>query len=54
MSLYKIVGSHTNAAPLLLPALESCHRTLGEESLDFVTSLVPELPASLFAVEIPW
>jgi hypothetical protein len=54
MSLYKIVGSHTNAAPLLLPALEIRHRTLGEESPDFVTSLVPEPPAPLSAVEIPW
>src|SRR5262245_35582542 len=54
MSLYTIVGSRTTAAPLLLPAQESRHRTLGEESPDFVTSLVPEPPSSLFAVEIPW
>src|SRR5262245_58697586 len=54
MSFYKIVGSHTNVAPLLLPALELRHRTLGEESPDFVTSLVPEPPSSLFAIEIPW
>jgi hypothetical protein len=26
MSLYKIVGSYTDAGPLSLPALESCHR----------------------------
>ena len=54
MSLYKIVGDRTDAEPLLLPALEICHRTRGEESLDLVTSLVPEPPSSLFAVKIPW
>jgi hypothetical protein len=54
MSLYKIVGSYTNAVPLSLPDLENCHRTRGEESPDFVTSLVPEPPSSLFAVKIPW
>src|SRR5262245_37104599 len=54
MSLYKIVGSYTDAEPLSLPALESCHRMRGGESPDFVTSLVPEQSSSLFAVEIPW
>ena len=54
MSLYKIVGDYTDTEPLLLPALEIRHRTLGEESPDFVTSLVPEPPSSLFTVEIPW
>src|SRR4029450_12435781 len=47
MSLYKIVGSYTNAVPLSLPDLENCHRTRGEESPDFVTSLVSEPPSSL-------
>jgi hypothetical protein len=54
MSLYEIVGSYTDAEPLSSPALEICHRTRGEESLDLVTSLVPEPPSSLFAVKIPW
>ena len=54
MSLYKIVGGYTDAEPLSLPQLEIRHRTRGEESLDFVTSLVPEPPSSLFAVKIPW
>ena len=54
MSLYKIVGSYTDAEPLSLPDPEIRHRTRGEESPDFVTNLVPEPPASLFAVKIPW
>ena len=54
MSLYKIVGSYTNAVPLSLLDLENCHRPRGEEHPDFVTSLIPEPPSSLFAIKIPW
>ena len=54
MSLYKIVESHTDAEPLSLLDLESHPRMRGEERPDFVTSLIPEPPSSLFAIKIPW